>query len=200
MASHRYWRVQAKSVQSGTNFGFAEVQMRIVSGGADQTAPQTAPSAIVLASSQFNTTDHKKENAFDDDNATWWATATGAHIDGWIGYDFGTAVEIVEVTLRSRADTGFFQSALVFIIAGSDDGVTWTDYKRHTTTTWTAGLERTFAVPLTPDMGAARVHGLSMEVLHSSPGNLRVNGLAIEVLRTISDVVVGGRRRIQQTG
>lgn len=194
MASHRYWRIQAKAVQSGTNFALAEIQMRIVAGGADQTAPGGA----VLSSSDFDGL--PKANAVDDNPATHWATLTNQQINGWIGYDFGSAIEVVEVVLTARNDTSFGQAASIFHVAGSDDGVTWIDYKRHTAATWTTGSTQTFAVPLTVNMGGARIHGASVEVLHTNPGFLRVAGVGLEVLRTVADFAVGGRRRLQQTG
>ena len=193
MASHRYWRIQAKAIQSGTNFALAEIQMRIVAGGADQTAPGGA----VLSSSDF--AGLPKANAVDDNPATHWATLTNQQINGWIGYDFGSAIEVVEVVLTARNDTYFGQAASIFHVAGSDDGVTWIDYKRHTAATWTTGSTQTFAVPLTVNMGAARVHGMSLEVFHSNPGKLRFSGMALEILRTIADMPEG-RRRQQHTG
>ena len=195
MAAHRYWRIQAKAIQSGaTNFALAEIQMRVTAGGADQTAPGGA----VLSSSDF--AGLPKANAVDDNAATHWATLTNQQIDGWIGYDFGSAIQLLEVVLTARNDTSFGQAASIFHVAGSDDAITWTDYKRHTAATWTTGSSQTFAVPTTVNMGAVRVHGMSLEVLTSGKGALRVSGMALEVLRTIADVAAGGRRRLQQTG
>lgn len=195
MASYRYWRIQAKAVQAGTNFALAEIQMRIVAGGADQTAPGGA----VLSSSDF--AGLPKANAVDDNAATHWATLTNQQIDGWIGYDFGSAIEVVEVVLTARNDTSFAQAASIFHVAGSDDGATWVDIKRFTAATWSTGSTQTFTVPLTVDMGKARVAGMGLEVLvEGALGNARVAGIGLEVLRSIGDYVapVGGRRRQQQ--
>lgn len=193
MALHRYWRIQAKAVQAGTNFALAEIEMRIVAGGADQTAPGGA----VLSSSDF--AGLPKANAVDDNAATHWATLTNQQIDGWIGYDFGAAVEIVEVSLKARNDSSFAQACSIFHVAGSDDAVTWTDYKRHTAATWTIGSTQVFAVPLTVNMGAARVVGIGLEVMHSNLGAVRTAGIGLEVLRSVGDYVApSGRRRQQQ--
>lgn len=192
MALHRYWRIQAKAIQAGSNFALAEIQMRIVAGGADQTAPGGA----VLSSSDF--AGLPKANAVDDNTATHWATLTNQQIDGWIGYDFGSPIELVEVVLTARNDSSFAQACSIFHVAGSDDGIAWTDYKRHTAATWTIGASQTFAVPLTVTPGVVRTYGIGLEVLTSGLGSLRTYGIGLEVLRTIEDAPASGRRRQQQ--
>lgn len=191
MASHRYWRIQSKLTQSGTNFALGEVQFRGTPGGAD-----LATGGVPMASSTF--AGSAAANAFDDNPATWWATLTNQHIDGWIGYDFGSAVTIQEVVLSARADTSFGQAPSRFYVAGSDDGVTWTDYKMHVPATWTNGASQTFAVPAAVEMGALRVGAAAAEVLHSSKGALRVGTVALVVLRSVSTPPFSGRRRQQQ--
>lgn len=193
MASHRYWRIQAKAIQAGTNFALAEVEFRIVAAGADQTAPGGA----ALSSSDF--AGLPKANAFDNNAATLWATLTNQHIDGWIGYDFGSAIEVVEVLLKARNNTSFGQACSIFHVAGSDDGITWIDYKRHTAATWTTGSTQVFAVPLTVAASSLRVHTVALEVLQSGKGNLRVHTVALEVLRTIA-IAPETRRRQYHTG
>lgn len=195
MALHRYWRVQAKAVEAGTNFALAELQFRIVAGGADVTVP----GGPALASSTF--AGSSSANPYDDNAATWWATLTGQHVDGWIGYDFGSAVEIVEVLLQAR-DTALAsarQAPSIFVVAGSNDGVTWIDYKRHVSAAWTIGSTQVFAVPLAVDMGVERVVGVGLAVLHGGKGSLRVAGIGVAVLRSVANYAPpGGSRRRQQ--
>lgn len=209
MALHRYWRIQAKSVQSGTVFALAEVQMRIVAAGADQCVGGVAAASSVFSGSVA-------ANAFDDNLATWWGTLSGSQVDGWIGYDFGAGVtkEIVEVVLTARNDTSFAQAPSLFHVAGSDDAVTWIDYKRHTSTAWTTGSSQTFAVPLTPAPGLLQVGAVGLDVLLSGTSNVRVGAanlqvlltypsksrvgaVSLQVLRTVNDgaAVIAARRR-----
>lgn len=147
MAAHLYWRVRAIALQgSTTNFALSEVDMRVTAGGANQCTGGTP-----LASSQFDNTiggtGHAKENAFDGNINTKWATANSTIGQMWIGYQFATAKDIVEIVLTSRNDATVNQSPASFLLEYSDDGVTWVISKMVTgIAAWPTGTARTYNV------------------------------------------------------
>jgi hypothetical protein len=205
MVSYRYWRVQALGVQSGTNFALAEIEMRATIGGADQCVGGTAIASTTFAGSAAS-------NAFDNSISTWWATLSGSHINGWIGYDFGTPVEVLELSLTARNDSGFSQSPTTFVVEGSSDNITWDGIKLYTAATWTTGSNQTFSVPASAPIPDVRITALGSEILYQPPVTARITTLGaevlygidcdahisafgVEVLRSVSGTVPDVRRR-----
>ncbi len=187
----RYWRVRAYNVQSGTNYALAEVEFRATIGGPDQAAGGTAIASTVFSG-------RPAANAFDNDPATLWATATDAIEGGWIGYDFGVGatITVLEISLKARNDSSFGQAPVQFVVEYSNDNVTWTEVKWYTAATWTIGSTQVFAVPATVEPAVPRAYAVAVEVLHVGNSQARVDSLGVEVLRSIADVApVGGRRR-----
>lgn len=116
MSAHRYWRVRATGVQSGTYFSLRELIFRDAPGGA-----QKAVGGAVIASSEYGFA--PKASAFDGDTGTTWG-ASGA-IPQWIGYDFGAGVniELAQIVIYAeQADS----APTAFTIDCSDDGGNWT--------------------------------------------------------------------------
>lgn len=143
MAAHRYWRVYVVTVQAtSTAVGAAEVQFRIVSGGASVATGGTA-----LASQ----TTQPAANAFDGNTATDWSTVSAA--PQWIGYDFGSGVtkDIIEFTWTSRNSSTYNDyNPKECQLEWSDDGVTWyPSYPAVGIPVWTPTLTRTFTQPNT---------------------------------------------------
>lgn len=127
---HRYWRVAMPPlIGDFYGYGFAELQFRTSKGGG-QAAVGGTPFGSPVA-------DGTLAGAFDSDPATFWACSFGsntqkAQTEFYLGYDFVTPIDIVEVMMRARNDAGVNgarQLPWVGRIEFSDDGV-------HYTTAW----------------------------------------------------------------
>lgn len=192
----RYWRIRAQTVQSGTNFALSEIQLRDVAAGADMTGSGTA-----ISGGDFNTGTNPPANAFDNTDSTWWAGPTNGVVNSWIGYDFGSDIEIVEAVLRARSDT-FAQACAAFTIDCSSDGSTWTTVKGYNAATWSAGSSQTFTVPLAAEGAPVRVYAAGVQRVYTPKDPpIRVYALGVQVIRgTASGPPPGptGRRRQQQ--
>jgi hypothetical protein len=140
--AHRYWRIHcALSNIQNDIFSAAEVEMRATPGGADQCSGGTA-SAHSVFSSTFNA-----DKAFDNNNSTLWS-ANGSSDDGWLKYDFGTAVTVAQVMIRARNDSSFTQTPRWGQIEFSDDNVKWsTAWGYAMASTYSAGLAQTTTDP-----------------------------------------------------
>lgn len=162
MASYRYWRVKATAT-TGSFVGCAEIEFRTSYAG-----PQAAVGGTALADSSFSGL--PASNAFDGSAANWACNGTGTA--SYIGYDFGSPVDIREMawTNRSSAPTQNWTSATV---DGSTDGTTWTTVATLTAASWTfGGQTQTFTVqgsgPSAPGAGLGshrywRVRGTTLD-------------------------------------
>lgn len=124
MAAHRYWALSLLARDgAGNGVSVAEVEMRGTPGGADLCTGGTAGGAF--------TSSLPPANAFDDNNSTiWYNGSTGG---GFVrlSYDFGAAVDIVELRVRNSPSGG--TAGLPGATFGpafgrvewSDDGTTW---------------------------------------------------------------------------
>jgi hypothetical protein len=145
MAAHRYWRVYVTNVQAtSTTVSCAELQLRIVSGGASVATGGTA-----LASQ--SATGLAAASAFDGNLATYWQTTSTP--PQWIGYDFGSgnAKDIVEFTWTSRDSSGgITENPKDCQLEWSDDGTTWyPSYPAVSIPAWTPSQTRTYTQPNT---------------------------------------------------
>ena len=120
MAAHRYWRINITKHNGGDVVSHAEVQFRATVGGADQATGGT-PDA-----STENLPTYGASKAFDDDASTIWSS-TSSSLPQWISYDFGSAVDVVEVALQAD-DTAprALYAAEDFDVQYSDDNSSWT--------------------------------------------------------------------------
>ena len=132
----RYWRVNVTANNGhGVYLTVAEVELRAVPGGADQTSPAGAATASSMANSG-----NAPRFAFDDNVGTKW---TAAGTTGWIQYDAGTPIDVMQVGVMGNYSGGD-QAAFApkdFNIQSSDDGVTWADRLTVTGETGWAGAE-----------------------------------------------------------
>lgn len=124
MASHRHWALLVTARPgSGNGVCLAEVQMRSTSGGANIATGGTAGGA-----STFGLV---PANAFDADNNTIWHNAATGGLPVRLSYDFGSAVDVVEIVVRNPpagSTTGLPGSVYgpaACWIQWSDDGVNW---------------------------------------------------------------------------
>lgn len=142
----RQWRLQFTGSNGGSFVGAAEVEFALTTGGADQVTGGTAS-----AFSSFSGL--PATNAFDNNNATEWASnGDGLPNSQYLAYDFGFGVtkdiNSIRILPRAGANTAS-QSATGFKVQYSHDGVIW--YTRWTETGitgWTAGVTKTFNRPL----------------------------------------------------
>lgn len=150
--ARRYWRVLIlETVDGGDTTSVAsiqEIEMRATPGGADQASGGTA-----LSSSEASGT-FADDNAFDDGSASEaWVSATGGYGTQWIGYDFGSAVEVQQVAISKRTDnaSGHDEAPIYAEVQRSDDGSAWTRaWTICTTDDWAAGAgaeTRVFTAP-----------------------------------------------------
>lgn len=134
---HRYWRVYMTAPQAGqTVVGFKNWELRLTSGGADQTAPGGAVSA-----SSF-TSGFPASNLVDADTESIWASASGGS-PWWIKYDFGAGNEkaITACFLVAYASN---RGPSAFTIDYSDDDSSWTTVYTGSGVTWGGGFSNLF--------------------------------------------------------
>jgi hypothetical protein len=138
MPAARYWRIYVDRIPGDVVSG-SEVQMRIATGGADQTT-NTASRASQSSTYASDTSSYGAPNAFNNVNTDLFAMADAV---GWLQYDFGAGndKDIIEVTWRSRADGNPEQSPTIGRIAYSTDGVTFTEYWRFKWPQFTAAAQ-----------------------------------------------------------
>lgn len=138
--AHYHWRLLFTAIGSTSGYyEFAEVEMRSTAGGSDRTGSGLG---FAVSSTDFDAT-LVAANAFDNNTATSWCTATSFQSGAWLQYVFNTAPAIAAVTLR--ADTSPQYAPGGFDIQYSDDGVSWTTAWSVTGQTgWTSGQTRTF--------------------------------------------------------
>lgn len=130
--SYRYWRVKATAMH-GSSFGFMSCQeLRFLTA---YDGPQAATGGTAMSDSAVSGL--PASQAFDGSNAMWASNGTGTA--SWIGYDFGSAVDIKEVWYTPRADSSYQQIFTAANIDGSNDGTTWTTVVSWTPGTWSIG-------------------------------------------------------------
>lgn len=141
--SARYWRIfitETRTTSANFFASIAEIEMRATPGGADQTGSGTA-----YASSE---TANTASQAFDNNPSTRWASASGESAPQWIGYDFGSAVSVAQVTIQAGSGAGIPDRApRSFEVQYSADGSTWeTAASFSNESEWTAGEVRAYSV------------------------------------------------------
>jgi hypothetical protein len=70
---------------------------------------------------------HVAVNAFDGDDDTKWATASGDHVNSWLKIKLPEATAFNAAYLQARVDQWYYQAPSVFKIQASNDGTTWID-------------------------------------------------------------------------
>ena len=122
MAAHRYWALLV-TARPGTGNGvaIAEVAMRSTTGGANIATGGTAGGT--------NNVGHPPANAFDGNGATEWSDGATGGNPVRLSYDFGSAVNVVEVVVTTpgagSAYPGATYGPAACWVQWSDDGVAW---------------------------------------------------------------------------
>jgi hypothetical protein len=138
--SYTHWRYYGRVTDGGAFFSSAEIEWRATPGGADQATGGSSFSGGDFSGSF----DHPR--AFDNNNATLWASAG---TNTYIGYGHGSAVSVGQVAIRSRQDSAANGSPRDFIVQFStSSGGPWTTAWVVTGSTgWGLGETRTFTDP-----------------------------------------------------
>lgn len=141
-SGHRYWRAYITAGNGATATSAAEFGLRDTVGGSSIATGGT-PSASTEFNSSFDAA-----KAFDGNPSTLWSAASNSGFPAWLAYDFGTAVDIVEVSYTCRNDAVANQAWRNFSIQYSDDNSTWTTSWSVTNQTgWSLGETRVFTKP-----------------------------------------------------
>lgn len=117
MAAHRYWRVLMDRNNSNGRAALKKLEMRATVGGADQC---TGGTPLTSGTSSGTTA----AMAFDNSAATEWQSEIGPN-QGFasIGYNFGSAVDVLEIALTLGVNASM-QSSSAYL-SYSDDGAVW---------------------------------------------------------------------------
>lgn len=137
-AGGRYWKMQYLSV-AGTAGGaasLAEIELRLSSGGSDQTGSGTATASTTYSGLS-------PANAVDNNISTLWGASSGSTPEWW-KYDFGSGVHkaIVEALITMRND--YYQYPTQFLLLYSDDNSLWYPGIAKDGLSWTQGEAKTF--------------------------------------------------------
>lgn len=114
MAAHRYWRLVMSSDNGNSRAALRELEMRTTVGGATACTGGTPiasgdSSSMVIA------------RAFDGNTSTEWQSQIASL--AWAGYDFGSAVDIVEMAATLGANSSMLSPWVR--VEYSDNGSAW---------------------------------------------------------------------------
>lgn len=168
MASYRYWRVKATTMHGSSSGYMGCMELRFLT---DWDGPQAATGGTAISDSAFAGT--TASNAFDGSELLWASNGTGTA--SYIGYDFGSAVEVKEVwyTPRPTSTNQIFTAAN---IDGSDDGSAWTTVVSWTPAAWTSGgtqaktVQGTKPADGTAGAGSHRYWRILARTMHANSG------------------------------
>lgn len=140
-AMHRYWRINVTLTDGETGMDWSEAEFLL--SGVDQTGSGTAS-----ASSYYAPESLVPANAFDNNGSTRWASDFSGTWPQWLAYDFGTPVEIDEVSITRSVIAGTSRGPRNFTVDWSDDNASWTTILTVTGSSgWGSGEKRNFPFP-----------------------------------------------------
>lgn len=152
---HRFWRLYANAVNSGTQWAVQELQMRETVGGVDLCTPTT----VITASSTYDDNPaygpaKAVDGTYEGGGTGFWSAKDAA--PQWLALDFLTPKDIKSLTIYP-VDTGAANSTAAsnFSLQWSDDNSDWTTVQTWggMTTGWVAGTGRRFLVTPVPVAG-----------------------------------------------
>ena len=96
------WRILITSTGLGGEPAISEIEMRDAVSGNDQCVGGVATQSSYIPNN--STTTFLGINCFDDSNITYWESSPVDITFGgsWVEYNFGVAIPVLEVTIRSR--------------------------------------------------------------------------------------------------
>ncbi len=145
---------------------------------ADATPTMTSnvlPSPYVVAASSFLAA-YDPWKAFDKNNTTEWATATGT-LTGWLSFDFSVRKQVMQYTVV--AITGAeLQAPQAWTFEGSNDNANWTILDTQTNqTAWIGGTKRVFPMP--NQTSRYRYYRINVSLNCGNSSNLCIGSLEI---------------------
>lgn len=162
MATHVYWRLYitaSQGIPSGKDYWhtMAEIELRATPGGADQCSGGTA------TAHDYYSAAYAPAKAFDNANATYWGSWPGSNLgNGWINYQFASAVAVAEVAITARNDPGLTDyGPKTFQLQWSDNNSTWNTLASwENIAPWGQGESRLFQPPVVVDSQCRTPYGL----------------------------------------
>ncbi len=166
VGAHKFWRVIMLSSYGNGNIGLANVEFRTTAG-----VTQQATGGTVLESDSLG--GYPGSNAFDaDTTGSFWAS-NSVGFATYIGYEFATAIAVVELALTNRPAGYGDGPPKDFHVQCSDDGQFWiTVAEVSSTTGWADDAQRLFEMP------AAYVGSSSSATSSSAAGSTTLAALA----------------------
>lgn len=140
--AYRYWRVRARATNGGTYWSVSDVEFRTEAG----TPELPSGGAAISGGDYFSPT--TKDFAFDGLFSTRWASAGdfGSNTR-YIGYQYASPVAVTEVAIRPADGYASAESATIFDIDASEDGIEWITMKSVVGyTLWSENVYSLFAV------------------------------------------------------
>lgn len=151
----RFWRVMITAGNGSCSI--ASLAFRAAIDGADQAAG----SGGTASQSSYYSSTYDGAKAFDANAATWWQ-ASAATYPQWLSYQFPSAVEVREIAISSRNDSGYAQGPTRGTVQYSVDGVTWLQaFTFETTDDWASAETRVFTASYAGTVEEAPVDGLT---------------------------------------
>lgn len=149
-SAHRYWRVFIATNNGEANYtsvNRVEMYSSALDGGG--RIDRCVGGTPIFSTQGGFSGGEPASGAFDDSNATVWVTAGPAanRLNCWIGYDFGSPIEIDRFALQARG-TSLTQTPKGMSLQWSDDNVTWTTlFTTADQTGWAVNEQRLFVAP-----------------------------------------------------
>jgi len=142
--SHRYWRIVSMFQDNFSFVQIADLKFKGVPSG-----PNLATGGIPIESGHFRS--NTAAQAFDGNpNTVWEGNATSGDSRAgniWVGYDFGSAVSIVEVEVQVHPTYETDERPRAGWISYSDDGANWVPAWPFGTWSWASTLIHTSISP-----------------------------------------------------
>lgn len=160
--AHRYWRVFIVANDGEPNWTSVN-RLEMYSSALDGPARvDRCVGGTPLFSTQGGFSGGEPATgAFDDTNAVIWVTAAPSsnRNNCWIGYDFGSPIEIDRFAIQAR-DTSVTMSPKTFRLEYSDDNVSWTTlFQPADQTGWAVNEQRFFTAPSYSQTYSGSPHG-----------------------------------------
>lgn len=143
-----FWRLNISANNASEFLSVNEVEMRATTGGADQCNGGAAFASTILGGG------FEAAKAFDNDPLSNWLSASSgvAQQSGWLKYQFPTAVNVAQYTIRS--DQNITRSPRDWALERSVNNVDWVAVDSRSSITWTAEETKTFTISTTPASAA----------------------------------------------
>lgn len=189
--AHRYWRVFV--VANGGEINWTSVnRLEMYSSALDGPArvDRCVGGTPIFSTQGGFSGGEPATGAFDDTNAAIWVTAAPSsnRNNCWIGYDFGSPIEIDRFAIQARG-TSVTMSPKTFRLEYSDDNVTWTTlFQPADQTGWAINEQRLFTAPSYSQTYSGSPHGAHrywrVHMARSNSGSSTFSAAEVEMRAT----------------